>query len=388
MLSSVAVAKPVIAEISLLEGAGAELLTADQELGLGYADLTLEQELRINELAHEQNKCGGFEALPFGVVDADHPLIQDVFGQIKEQNAKNRRFRPMSHHFVDVQAKAEITEALKDINPANIRATVELLSSFPDREYRSEDPNKHIGAMKARLEEMMRNSKLPATVEVIGHRGLGQQSIRARITGSTRPNEIIVLGGHLDSINNRGSHAPGADDNASGSADVAEAFRILLQQKQPERTIEFFWYAGEEGGLLGSGEIAREYKSQGKNVIAVLQLDMTLYPGAGEFTLGSMTDYTSAWLRSYLETINGLYLNAKIVNDRCGYGCSDHASWYRQGYPTLMPFESTFRGMNHNLHTDRDVIDSRSNFEHAAVFAKIAVVMAMDLGNSTLTEPK
>jgi leucyl aminopeptidase len=118
-----------------------------------------------------------------------------------------------------------------------------------------------------------------------------------------------------------------------------------------------------------------------------MQLDMTLYAGSGQFVLGSMTDFTSAWLRSYFENINTLYIKAKIVNDKCGYGCSDHASWNRQGYPALMPFEATFNDMNHNLHTSNDVVDSNSNFTHSAMFAKIAVAYAMDLSNSTLREP-
>ncbi len=380
--------KPVIADLGILEKAGVELLTVDQELGLGYGILTNEQELRMTELAHAEGKCGGFEMLPFGTVDAKHPLISDVFGQIREQNAKNRRFHPTTEAFADVEKKPEIAAALEEVNTANMRATVELLSSFPNREYRDEQPNRGVEALKARIEEITKGSSLPVTVETVTHQRIQQNSLKVRIQGSQRPNEIIVIGGHLDSINSGGGDAPGADDNASGSANLVEALRILLTKKQPERTIEFFWYAGEEGGLIGSAEIAQTYKGQGAKVVAVLQLDMTLFPGVGAMTLGSMTDYTSAWLRSYLETINSIYIKAGITNDRCGYGCSDHASWYRQGYPTVMPFESTMRGRNRSIHSSNDVLDSRLNFEHSAIFTKIAVVMAMDLGNSTLSEPQ
>jgi len=380
--------KPVIADIGILEKSGVEILTADQELGLGYGILTNEQEIRLNELAHAEGKCGGFEMLPFGVVDANHPLISDVFGQIREQNAKNRRFHPTTESFNGLEGKPEIAQALEEVNTANMRATVEFLASFPNRDYRDEQPNRAIDAFKARIEEMIKGSTLPVTVESVAHQRIKQNSLKVRIKGSQRPNEIIVLGGHLDSINSGGGDAPGADDNASGSANLLEALRILLSKNQPERTLEFFWYAGEEGGLIGSAEIAESYKTQGAQVVAVLQLDMTLFPGTGAMTLGSMTDYTSSWLRSYLETINGLYIKAGIVTDRCGYGCSDHASWYRQGYPTLMPFESTMRARNRAIHSASDVLDERLNFEHSAVFTKIAVVMAMDLGNSTLKEPK
>ena len=99
-----------------------------------------------------------------------------------------------------------------------------------------------------------------------------------------------------------------------------------------------------------------------------------------------MTDFTSAWLRGYLVDLNDMYIKAKIINDKCGYGCSDHASWHKQGYPTIMPFEATFSGMNSNIHTARDVINPDSSFQHAAIFSKIALAIALDLGNSTLRE--
>ena len=151
--------------------------------------------------------------------------------------------------------------------------------------------------------------------------------------------------------------------------------------------MDFFWYAGEESGLLGSAEIAKTYKANKQNVIAVLQLDMTLFPGAGELTIGSMTDFTSAWLRDYLKAINPIYLKAQISEDQCGYGCSDHASWFRQGYPTLMPFEATMNSMNEDLHTPQDVITPKSSFSHSVMFTKLALVFAMDLANSDIHQP-
>jgi leucyl aminopeptidase len=151
--------------------------------------------------------------------------------------------------------------------------------------------------------------------------------------------------------------------------------------------VEFFWYAGEESGLLGSAEIAQSYKAENKDVVAVLQLDMTLFPGAGEFVVGNVSDFTSAWLRQYLVALNDAYLQVQLIEDKCGYACSDHASWYRQGYPTLMPFESDTSRMNRKIHTDQDVISPQSSFRHSLVFAKIALAMVMDLGNSTERQP-
>ncbi|MNT36928.1 Bacterial leucyl aminopeptidase precursor [compost metagenome] len=114
---------------------------------------------------------------------------------------------------------------------------------------------------------------------------------------------------------------------------------------------------------------------------------MTLFPGSGELVIGSMTDFTSAWLRDYVRAANDTYLHAKVVDDKCGYGCSDHASWYKNGYPAVMPFEATFKQSNQNIHTVKDVISPASNFKHSAVYSKLAVVMGMDLANSTARQP-
>jgi leucyl aminopeptidase len=288
-------------------------------------------------------------------------------------------------------ARPELLAAFEDVSADNQRKWVEYLSSFETRYHNDANKNVHVEAVKAKLEEMAKASQLPITVELVTHQRTQQKSIRARILGSKRPNEIVVLGGHLDSTVgwfSRG-RAPGVDDNASGSSNILEAFRILSKMSQPERTLEFYWYAAEEVGLVGSAEIARQAKADRKDVIGALQLDMTLHPGDGPFTLASMEDFTSPWLRKLLVDINGAYaLNARIISDKCGYGCSDHASWYQQGYPTLMPFEASFSNMNSDIHTTRDVINSMSNFNHSALFTKIALAFAWELGNSEIREPK
>lgn len=382
--------KPVLSDAKLLEAIGVRVLTRHEETGVGYAELTPQEEERLSAKAHEWGRCGGYEALPAGRVQPRSLALTQIFGELSAQEAKNRRFRPSSDRFETVIANPAIEAALSEVSEDNLKETVEFMSRFKTRYHKGANPNEAVLAVKSRIEGVLKDAKIPYQIDLVAHTSTQQKSIRVRLPGASRPQEVIVLGGHIDSINqdwfgDRGS-APGADDNASGSSNLIEALRVISSKAQPQRSIEFFWYAGEEGGLLGSSEIAKDYKSKRTDVVAVLQLDMTLFPGSGEFTLGSMTDYTSAWLRSYLESLNSVYVKARIVEDQCGYGCSDHASWHRQGFPAVMPFEATFNGMNHNLHTSKDVIDSRSNFRHSAMFSKITVAIAMDLGNSTLRE--
>jgi bacterial leucyl aminopeptidase len=287
---------------------------------------------------------------------------------------------------VNMVPRVAIEQALKDLKVENLQSWVQWLSAYPSRYNRLSDPNKHVFALVDRLKQVTSRSRMPVQIEMVDHQSTKQKSIRLTIQGSQRPQEVVVFGAHLDSISS-GDRAPGADDNASGSANLLETLRVVMTQDRPQRTLEFYWYAGEESGLLGSAEIAKAAKAAKRNVVAVLQLDMTLFPGEGEFVIGSMTDYTSAWLRDYLNSVNDTYLKIKIREGQCGYGCSDHASWYRQGYPTLMPFEARMNSMNRALHTPNDVVSGKLNFNHSLVFSKIALVMAMDLANSDIQQP-
>ena len=375
---------PVLTNLNYLQQLKIPALASDPSVNLAYAHLNPEQQNKVLALSHENGKCGGFEALPASQMSAlsgseEIAKLKRLLDKDKEESLKRK----------DIVApkRPEIEWALKDLKEENIRATVEWLSSFPDRFNKSAQPNKHLAPFEARIKDAIKDYTAPWALDEIDHQRTKQKSIRLRLVGKERPSEIVVLGGHLDSINaswGGETAAPGADDNASGSASLLEALRVLAAQGQPDRTIEFFWYAGEESGLYGSAEIAQQYKSQNKDVIAVMQLDMTMFPGAGEFVVGNVSDFTTAWLRSYLVSVNDLYVKAKLIDDKCGYACSDHASWYRQGYATLMPFESDTGRMNKKIHTVDDTISATSSFRHALVFAKFALIMAMDLGNSQI----
>lgn len=373
----------ILADTVLLLTAGIPVLDHEVSTGVALAEIDSFEEKRLALAAHANGKCGGFERLP------SRPWLRSWESRelaraalLDLAHASTRADQRALPHLSPVLRNHRIEKAVSEVDPSQLRRTVEWLSRFPTRYHRGPTPNVHVEEMKARLEALVSKAPWQAQISTISHRGTAQNSLRLRIEGSTSPDEIVVLGGHLDSINHSWgqTRAPGADDNASGSSNLYETLRILTTQPQPRRTIEFFWYAGEEGGLIGSAEIARDYAERGRNVIGVLQLDMTLFPGDGKFVLGSMTDFTSPALRRWFAELNRTYIGGTIIDDQCGYACSDHASWHRQGYPAIMPFESTGENMFPDLHTTRDVISSQSSFEHSAMFAKIAVAFAMELG--------
>lgn len=381
--------KPILADLRDLRALNIPVFAKNEAIQVGYARVTPQMQQKIQERAHKVGKCGGFEDLGNESMLQGHDF-EKILADLQQIQDKNELYERAPFKSLALEKKNEVESALTEVSESNLRSYVQWLTSFPTRGSQSSDPNRHVSEMKMRLEAMLGNATIPYEIDEIKHSGTKQNTLHVRLIGSERPNEIIVLGGHLDSINQSwggGNSAPGADDNASGSANLIEALRILVEKPQPKRSIEFFWYAAEESGLVGSAEIAKNYKAKNKDVIAVLQLDMTLYPGSGEFVIGSMNDFTSAWLRDYLKAMNDTYLHARVVDDKCGYGCSDHASWNRQGYPALMPFEADFRGKNGNIHSAKDVVTPQLNFKHSMLYTKIALVMAMDLGNSEARQP-
>jgi len=103
------------------------------------------------------------------------------------------------------------------------------------------------GAKKARLH--LRTER---------HQG-ASRNIIADLKGNEHPEQIIVIGGHYDTV----PGVPGATDNASGVAIVMELAR-LYARRGSKRTLRFVAWGAEEGGLFGSGHYVRELKRQDK----------------------------------------------------------------------------------------------------------------------------
>lgn len=377
---------PVLADLHLLKAIGVPIFNQDSQINLGFAYLTPVAQQRLSLLAHRYGKCGGFEVIQdFNA--SDMRTLSFQMSSLKNRLRSDQIWSLNSINQIQVPFRTEILNAANMVSKDQLIKWVTWLSAFPDRFNKSQTPNEHVYQLKELIEKMRVRSHRQILVETIQHSQTNQKTIKVTLPGSSRnSNEIVVLGAHLDSISFNGK-APGVDDNASGSANLLEVLRILMSQKPSARTIEIFWYAGEESGLLGSAEIAAGYKKANKKVIGVLQLDMTLYPGDGPQVISSMTDFTSSWLRSLLTSLNDNYLKVKIIEDKCGYGCSDHASWYRQGFHTLMPFESSMSKMNPLIHTKNDLLSPKLNFDHSAVFSRLAVAFAMELSQNTALVP-
>jgi len=320
-------------------------------------------ELSINQ--HQRGFCGGF----MDVTD------------IRDQLATRGTPVQFEKDRILTQQIA-VKRLIQGLSLADITDTVTHLSTqYQTRRYNTVGGKESAEWIKSRFEDLSLG-RSDVTVNFFEH-DFEQFSVIAEIQGEgTWKDEIVVIGGHEDSISLSyvDSGAPGADDDASGTATVMEIFRVLVNQDyKPKRTLQFMTYAAEEIGLVGSQKIAKAYKDADKNVIAVLQFDMTMYPGSGQL-ITLINDNVNTELTTFLKNLIDEYVKVPWQEDSCGYGCSDHASWDRYGFPAAFPFESSLEDYNPAIHTSRDTIDNL-DFDFGLHFAKLGLAFAVELGS-------
>lgn len=283
----------------------------------------------------------------------------------------------------NITQQERVTPMLEQIQEPELVKTITKLSSFMTRFHRN--------ALGKQSQEWIRDNwaeitkgRSDVSIELFNHTSTPQPSVVLTLKGSTNPDEIIVIGGHGDSIASSwgggDKKAPGADDNASGIACVTEVLRVLMQNSyKPTRTIKFISYAGEEGGLLGSNEVAAAYKKMNARVLGVMQLDMTNYKGSAK-DIYMMSDNTNTELNNFVGNLIDTYVKVSWGYDKCGYGCSDHASWTKNGYPSTIPFESMASQYNPKIHSADDTLDLTGGHAiHAVSFAKLGLAFAIEM---------
>lgn len=222
-----------------------------------------------------------------------------------------------------------------------------------------------------------------------------QPSVILTIQGNELAEEIVVLGGHLDSISSTVSggvmDAPGADDDASGIATLSEVLRVAMKHRyRPQRTLKFMAYAAEEVGLRGSRAIAQRYAQQGLDVVGVLQMDMTNYKAAGATTdVRVMTDNSNAAQVQFMRELFAEYLEPQgytLGTSSCGYACSDHAAWHQAGFPAGMYDEGPFFPL---LHTPNDTLANMGgSATHATIIARLGLAFMGELGKRTAVQDR
>jgi hypothetical protein len=206
-------------------------------------------------------------------------------------------------------------------------------------------------------------------------KGVKCSNLIAELKGTSRPDEVIIVGAHYDAVAN----CPAADDNASGCAAVLSLARTFAAQPQ-ERTVRFVLFVNEEppyfwSNDMGSLVYARSCKQRGDQVVGMLSLEtigyysekagsqdypppMSLaYPNRGDFIgfvgMGESEAFIKRCVGAFRASVDFPSEGAVMPSLVPRVGASDHWSFWKQGYPALMVTDTApYRNPNYHKPTD------------------------------------
>lgn len=185
--------------------------------------------------------------------------------------------------------------------------------------------------------------------------------IGIRYGTSGQRNPYAIIDGHIDSY--APSNAPGADDNASGTAATIEACRAV-QPCRFTNDLRFIGFSGEEFGLYGSEYYASRARSRGDSILGVLNFDMIGYVDASPEDLQLVTKIAnppcgpfSDWFTAIADTYTTLQCSKYMVSDNQN---SDHGPFWNNGYVAFCGIED-FWPVNPHYHTSHDSIGAGYN---------------------------
>ena len=215
----------------------------------------------------------------------------------------------------------------------------------------------HYGRIARTLEK-----KMPVTIEAnivnTFHDDTSSFNVVAEIPGTDKADEIVMLGAHFDSWHG----GTGATDNASGSAVMMEAMRILKQSGlKPRRTVRLGLWGGEEQGLLGSRAYVTQHFAD--------RASMTLKPGHAKLSAYfNMDNGTGAFRGIYLqgnEAIAPVFeawmkpfanigMTTLTIRDT---GSTDHAAFDAVGLPGFQFIQDPVEYSTRSHHTTMDTFE-------------------------------
>jgi carboxypeptidase Q len=220
-----------------------------------------------------------------------------------------------------------------------------------------------------RLEFDIRNRTVPD--------GVTSYNTIGEITGTDKKDEIVMLGGHLDSWH----AATGATDNAIGCAVMLEAMRILKAiGVKPRRTIRIALWSGEEQGLLGSQAYVKRHFGSAENpgpdygkFNGYFNIDSGTGRARGMSVFGPPD--AAAVLREALAPFADLGVVGAINSSSRGLGGSDHTSFNAAGLPGIGVNQDPIEYFTTTWHTNLDTYERiiESDVKSSAIVIAAAV---------------
>jgi hypothetical protein len=317
----------------------------------------------------------------------------------------------------------KISKMADEVSEARIKAIIEKLVSFGTRNTMSsqDDPNRGVGAARQWIFNEMKSysPRLQVSFDKYRVKKQGQRifkdvdlwNVVAVLPGTKYPETQVLVTGHYDSLNlgNRPPSgtlqatsqltpadfekdadlpAPGACDDASGTAAVMELARVMSQYEF-DKTLVFISFAGEEQGLIGSSLMSAKAKKEGRIIEAVFNNDIigTDTAGDGRFSNDSVEVYSdeaidspSQQLSRYMHDVVQRYIpsmriDTVFMQDRLGRG-GDHAAFQLEGYAAVRI--STPNEIYANQHRATDLLENMS-VPYTTKVAKVNAVAAASL---------
>ncbi len=201
---------------------------------------------------------------------------------------------------------------------------------------------------------------LGLAVEVHRYGDHNWPNVIATLPGTTEPDKVVVLCAHFDDVSEQPDvRAPGADDNASGTAAVLASADILAQYDFAY-TIRFVHFSGEEQGLLGSAAYARREADAGTDIVAVVNMDMIAWEEDGFPIVEVHAGYAEA-SRAIATTFADVVATYALpltpeIKRAESIWYSDHASFWDNGYPAVLVIEDWGEDFNDFYHSTKDTI--------------------------------
>jgi carboxypeptidase Q len=265
----------------------------------------------------------------------------------------------------------QLTDAWLKVNGAVLRVNDAgmqhgLIRAFQNRTY---DPAEVLPTIVLRNEDYGRIERLLADREdvrlqfdIVNHdypAGKTSYNVVAEIRGSDKADEIVMLGGHLDSWHS----ATGATDNAAGSSMTMEAARIIQALGlKPRRTIRVALWSGEEQGLLGSLAYVKAHFGafeDSKPEFGKLDCYFNIDSGTGRVRGASVFGPPSAAavLRNALEPFADLGVAGAIPSNSRATGGTDSTSFSNAGLAGIGMTQDPIEYQSHTWHTMLDTYE-------------------------------
>ncbi|KAF8982868.1 hypothetical protein BGZ46_000430 [Entomortierella lignicola] len=305
----------------------------------------------------------GFVA-PITGLPSDHPVV------VKSKQLKYRKSLQALVDQVDVKTLEKDVTWLSGEAPG---------SPFITRSSTSKQSQEVAAWIKSQFESYGCDS-----VELMPYQVRFGPNVICKFKGTEHPDEHVIIGAHHDS---RGSflnpRAPGADDDGSGSSMLLQVARIIKANNLSfGRTFVIAAFSGEEQGLFGSAALARKMKQDGTKITMMIQGDMLAYRKPGEpIQVAFPARYHTPELSSLLRNVTELYVPDAVVGTT-GACCSDHQSFWENGFPATAFFERNGPIADPKYHNSGDLVYREGyDFEQLSASTKAMLSSAFEVAD-------